>query len=119
MSDDSAIPSDLTFLLWLVQRCGYTHPRTIGGGRWAAIQRLAFTHRLAVGRIGDYTGIEDGWCYRTHDEARAALDAWDGQGEPAGWHRHPYSGRRVSQSPDERDDAGREVGAVGVMYRRG
>lgn len=32
--------------------------------------------------------------YPAHAVARAALDRWDGRGEPQGWHRHPASGRR-------------------------
>jgi hypothetical protein len=40
------------------------------------------------------TGYEDRWCYADYEKAKAAYDAWDGNGEPGGWHRHPGSGRR-------------------------
>lgn len=109
---------DVLYLNWLIDECGYRHPKPIDGRRWAAIQPLAFTHRIAVGRLGDIVGVEDGWCYQTYDQAKAALDAWDGQGEPAGWHRHPESGRRVALTDDENDADGNVI-AKGTMYRRG
>ena len=36
--------------------------------------------------------FEDRWCYHSYDAAKAALDAWDGEGKPTGWHRDPASG---------------------------
>ena len=47
-----------------------------------------------MGRIGDYSGYDDRWCYHTLYDAAEALLTWDGTGEPGGWHRHPDSGRR-------------------------
>jgi hypothetical protein len=108
---------DLQFFLWLLRE-GFRHAKPIGQRRWAAIQPMAFTHRLSIGQIGDRTSIDDGWCYHNFADAYAALAAWDGEGEPAGWHRHLRTGRRVSQSPDERDANGQLVGAVGVVYVR-
>ena len=35
-----------------------------------------------------------GRCSRSLEEARDALMAWDGEGEPRGWTRHLPSGRR-------------------------
>lgn len=99
----AGVPPDLAFLQWLIEQ-GYHRPRPIGGGRYAAIRPLAFTHAIITGPIGDFTGYENQWCYHSLDAARAALDAWDGVGEPAGWHRHPATGRR---RPD--GDPGREV----------
>lgn len=74
--------------------CGYTSPRDIGDGMYAALNQFMFTHAIIVGQIGDLTGYTDRWCYNTEAGARAALEAWDGTGEPYGWHRHPDSGRR-------------------------
>jgi len=73
---------------------GYTDIRMLDIKRYAAIFRFAFTHAIIVGQIGDQCGYEDRWCYSTYDQAKAALDAWNGYGEPDGWHRHPISGRR-------------------------
>lgn len=113
------VPPDLAFLQWLIDECGYLYPKPIGNGRYACICPKAFTHAIITGRIGDRMIIQDNWCYETKRQAKDALDQWDGQGEPTGWFRDPHTGRRVSRDPGERDDDGREVGAVGVMYRRG
>lgn len=85
--------TDTEYLIWLVKECGYRDVRPLGDGRYAAISPLMFTHAIIVGRIGDL-GYDDRWCYHDHASALAALDAWNGVGEPEGWHRHPASGRR-------------------------
>lgn len=114
MTEDA---SDVAFLGWLIQACGYLDPRPIGRGRYAAIMPLAYTCAIITGRIGDMTGFEDRWCYHDYVSARMAFDAWDGIGEPEDWHRHPGSGRRRCEGPGEFDDHGREV-AVGAIYVR-
>lgn len=73
---------------------GYTDIKLIGENKWAAILRYMFTHAIILGNIGDIYGFSDRWCYYTHKDAQNSLDAWDGIGEPDGWHRHPDSGRR-------------------------
>lgn len=112
------VPPDLAFLQWLIDECGYFHPKPIGNGRYACIRPKAFTHAIITGRIGDRIGIQQNWCYETKAQAIDALNAWDGTGEPVGWFRDTNTGRRVSRSPDEIDENGRRVGAVGVMYVR-
>jgi len=71
-------------------------------GRTAAIMPFMFTWAI----ITDLSaiGYEDRWCYHELVDALGALEDWNGQGEPEGWHRHPLSGRR-------RDEAGNELGA--------
>lgn len=86
--------AELEYLQWLKQECGYLEPRPLPGGRWTAIWQLMFTHAIIVGQIGCYMGYDDRWCYDSFEQAKVAFDAWDGSGEPAGWHRHPTSGRR-------------------------
>jgi hypothetical protein len=113
---------ELLFLQWLIDECGMSHPKPIKGGRqprYAAILPKLFTHAIVVAPMHDRYSIDDNYCYQGYAKAKAALDAWDGTGEPTGWLRHPLSGRRISQSPDEIDEDGNRVGAVGVMYRRG
>lgn len=78
----------------LVGTCGYLAPRMIDEMRYACVMPLLFTHAIIVGRINDFVGYEDRWCFHSRDAALDALDAWDGEGEPEGWHRHPASGRR-------------------------
>lgn len=90
----AAILGELSFMQWLKHDCGYRDPRPIGNGRYACIWPLMFTHAIVVGKIGDQTSADDRWCYHDYPAAFAALEAWDGLGEPAGWHRHPATGRR-------------------------
>lgn len=106
------------FLTHLCVVNGYRAPRALAGDRYACIAPFAYTTAIIVGRIGDLTGYDDRWCYHTEADARRALETWDGVGEPEGWHRHPGTGRRMSESADERDDAGNRVGAVGLIYVR-
>jgi hypothetical protein len=110
------VPDDIAFLQWLLDQ-GFKHPKPIGNGQYAGILPKLFTHAVVVGRIGDYIGFDDLWCYTTEVAATTALNAWDGRGEPTGWVRHPASGRRVSQSPDEFGEDG-PIGATGVTYIR-
>lgn len=71
---------------------GYTDYREFPNGRDACIVRLAYTHAILADIT--YWGYEDRWCFHNYAAAKAALDAWNGEGEPQGWHRHPPSGRR-------------------------
>lgn len=88
------------FFTFLIRDCGYLEPRELGDGRYAAILPLLFTHAIITGRMGDVLGYSDRWCYAGFEKARAALDAWDGAGEPEGWHRHPDTGRRRELDPE-------------------
>jgi hypothetical protein len=106
------------FVGWLVEECGYTDVRELPGGRrYAAIMPLGFTHAIITGRIGDMIGIDDRWCYHDKQSAKAALDAWDGTGEPMGWHRHPASGRRVAQEDGEYDGLGAQHSKGDLLVR--
>lgn len=85
--------------LWLdgfAQINGYKNPKPLLArpGHYACIWPLMFTHAIIVGKMGDDDEYEDRWCYHTYADAKAALDAWNGEGEPEGWHRHPPTGRR-------------------------
>lgn len=92
----------LGFLMWL-QGNGYEEPKPLKDkpGRWAALQQFMFTWAIIEGQFGDYHGYEDRWCYSTREKAKAAFEAWNGIGEPTGWHRHPDSGRRVNLETGE------------------
>lgn len=68
-----------------------SHPKPIKGGRqprYAAISPKMFTHAIVVAPMHDRYSIHDNYCYHGYAKAKAALDAWDGTGEPTGWHRH-------------------------------
>lgn len=75
---------------------GYTDLKPISDTRWAGLFKFMYTTAIIVGRFGDHNNYDDRWCYHNETDAKAALDAWDGQypGEPEGWHRHPLTGRR-------------------------
>jgi len=108
---------ELQFMQWLKDE-GYTDIKPIPNKQWAAIKRKAFTHSIETGRIFDHINVNECFCYPTYRDAKDALDAWDGTGEPDKWIRSPGTGRRRSQSPDEKDKDGKPVGAVGVIYIR-
>lgn len=88
------------FVTHLVQENGYSDPRLLGDGRYACVMPLLFTSAIITGRIGDFVGYEDRWCYGSLEAARAALETWSGIGEPEGWHRHPMTGRRRQMTDD-------------------
>lgn len=82
------------FAMHLVDN-GYTDIE-FHGERWAAIRRMAFTHTLLVGQVGDFGGYEHRWCFSHLRGAQDALRDWKGLGwlgEPVGWHLHPDTGR--------------------------
>ena len=82
------------FARFLREEERYTDLKWVGAAGWAGIRELLFTHAIIVGRVGQMSTYEDRWCYATREKAQAALAAWDGNGEPDGWHRHPNTGRR-------------------------
>jgi len=69
--------------------------RLFPDGREATVVKMMFTARLTIGLPGEMY-YDDGWCYETVADATVAMFAWDPEKneEPAGWHRHPTSGRR-------------------------
>lgn len=73
---------------------GYTDIKAIPGNRYACINRFMYTDAIISGKIGERIGTEGRWCYENYRDAKEALDAWDGKGEPDGWLRHPETGRR-------------------------
>lgn len=81
---------------WLVRR-------DLPGGRRLWLMPMLYGNlRLATGPA-EGLSFDDGWCYHDHDAAwRAALE-WSGEGEPDGWVRHVFSGRRRPEG-----DAARE-----------
>lgn len=88
------IMDELSFMQWLKEDANILHPKPLGDGRWAGLKQMLFTWSIMTGKIGDETNVDDRWCYHGLLSAKSALDAWDGKGEPDGWHRHPVTGRR-------------------------
>ena len=107
--------TDEAWLLYARQYLEYTDAKILPGDRYAAVSQMLFTAAIITGQIGDTDGYADRWCYGTPWAAAAALEAWDGQGEPGGWHRHPRSGRRVAGPEGGVDVDGNRVGP-GEVY---
>lgn len=70
--------------------------KVFADGRVAYVVAMVYTYRLTISSSESAVSgcYDDGWCYTTEYQAVTALNNWDGQGEPTGWHRHPPSGRR-------------------------
>lgn len=109
---------EIGFLQWLIADNDYRDPKPIAGGRYACIRPMLFTYGIITGKIGDFYGVDDHWCYGGYAEAKAALLAWNGTGEPSGWHRHPRSGRRVARGFDEVDGDGNSVEPGAIYFVR-
>lgn len=90
----------MTFEEFLVEN-SYTDVRFINNGKeYIAIMPLIFTHAIVKGTVGNIYCYDDRWCYSDYWAAKEAIDAWDGVGEPNGWHRHPATGRRRPQGDE-------------------
>ena len=110
--------TDEQHLAWLEEQ-GYVSPRIVDEGKWIAMERMLFgAVKILRGQLSDSAGYSDEWMYPSSIAAALAFSEWNGQGDPDGWVRHKPSNRRISQSPDEYDENGRRVGAVGVVYLR-
>jgi hypothetical protein len=90
---EEGVPHQEAVIRALSEAGGYMDLSMRGEAGWVAIRPLMFTHAIISGI--DELSHEGRWCYKDYRSAKAALDAWDGTGEPTGWHRHPKSGRRV------------------------
>lgn len=70
--------------------CGlntYAEPRVLTDGpftgNYVHLAQMLFTCAVIVSDADDGNPITR-WCYHTRREAKAALDAWDGNGDPPG-----------------------------------
>lgn len=102
LNEASRLSAAYTFL----RGAGYTPACVVllADDRIAWTDQLLFTCAIRVGVIGGM-GPEDGWCYRSEVAAMAALLAWNEaeSEEPAGWHRHPGTGRRRADGDPSRE----------------
>jgi len=75
---------------------GYATVIFTPNGRWVGILRLLYHWTMHSGVVGDRTGHDRRYCYRTYEMALSALAEWtlrEFEGEPEGWHKDPFSGR--------------------------
>lgn len=78
-----------------VKALGYRDPKILSDGKIGCLMQFLFTYAIVTIIPSDIDiGYEDRWCYHSYDKAKKALEDWNGEGEPCGWHRHPPSGRR-------------------------
>lgn len=74
---------------------GLLSVKELSDGRIACILPLIYTGAIVITTRENYqTSIEERYCYHSVKEVTQALAAWNGTGEPEGWHRHIPSGRR-------------------------
>jgi hypothetical protein len=82
--------------IWLVPHDYYERVylvRLLEDGREVVV--LPWSGHGAQLSVGRRTGFwDDTWNYERVTTAVSAAKRWDGTGEPTGWHRHPFSGRR-------------------------
>lgn len=71
--------------------------RVLPDGRILELLPMAFGNVRLTITLPELDGeaYEDGWCYHRegHGKAWIALLTWDGEGEPQGWNKHPFTGR--------------------------
>ena len=75
-----------------------THPRWIDDDLWG-ITPFIFTTAI-IGDV-DTWGYRIRYCYHSEADAVARLYAWDGTGEPTGWHRALIQGQPIRKTDDQ------------------
>lgn len=75
----------------------------VANGRLIGVVRFLYT--VAIIADLNEVGYRNRWCYKDLVTCLGAFGDWDGVGEPEGWHREPFTGRR-------RDDSGNEYVAL-------
>lgn len=82
--------------------------RVLADGRILEVWRYIFNHRLTIAdpqHGGMY--FADQWCYHDLPTAERAFNEWDGDGEPAGWMKHPTTGRYMPNGDPARETVNR------------
>lgn len=69
-------------LLDLLAGYGYSELRQLATGEIAGLRQFLFTSGVVVGL--DAAGYRTRYCFERHADALAALQAWDGHGDPGG-----------------------------------
>lgn len=83
-----------------LERNSYTDLRMLPSGELAGLFRFIFTCGLVVGL--NRHSFRTRYCYHTVEEARAALEVWDGCGDaPGNW---------IKQKPEDRLNPNRGSG---------
>lgn len=89
--DDSDVTDDIDIAV-----------KDFANSKTAWVWRMMYGGRISIGTRGFLT-LDDCWCYDSVELAVKALEAWDGDGEPTGWKRHPASGRRRPEGDESKE----------------
>lgn len=86
-----ALNGDASLAEFLTEN-GYTDLKPMPDGKMAGLHRMMYTTGLCVGM--DRGGLARRYCYEREEDARAALVAWDFNGDPPGpWIKEKPSDR--------------------------
>jgi len=77
--------------------------KTFRDGRVSYLQQMAFTVRISVSKDAEDQGFEEFFEFQNVAAAFVAFEAWGGDGEPEGWHRHVPSNRRRPDGDPSRE----------------
>ncbi len=75
-------PSDVELLKAEMVEHGYTDLVVLPTGELAGLLKFMFTYGVMTGLHP--MGYRTRYCFEHHDDALAALQAWDGEGDPGG-----------------------------------
>lgn len=90
---------DAQLLRQLTLQDGYAEVQEIEGHGICGINRFIYTTGLVM-RL-DSVGYTGRYCYHTYAEARAAINMWDGRGDPPGeWIKYKGKGGERSHISD-------------------
>lgn len=85
-------------------RAGAVFERMLEDGRTVTVYPMTYDKgRVLLSEDDSSIYALDAWCYDSVPAAIAAVEEWDGEGEPQGWFRHPDSGRRRPDGDAERE----------------
>lgn len=89
---------DLELLREMADQYGYSHLRIVGDDV-QCISQFLYTSGILC-RV-TLQGYGPRYCYHSMTDAVAAFEAWDGVGEPEGWHRATAPGKPTRRREDD------------------
>lgn len=82
IEQEVVVENPLQALLSELTEYGYTDLRVLPSGEIAGCLEYLFTSGLVVGMTG--AGYRTRYCFEHTEDAKAALEGWDGSGDPSG-----------------------------------
>ena len=92
MTPEQMFPKAFDLIRQAFKHLGYDPIKRLDTGEFAGIYDYMFTAGIVVGI--DATGWRTRYCYESREQAEAALEQWDGRGDPPG----PW----IKQKPEDR-----------------